>query len=344
MVIFRYLAREIFVNTITITVILLVVFISDQFVKYLGRTAKGYITVTALLKIMSLQIPLLAGLLLPLGLFLGILLAYGRLYNDNEMTVMQACGMSKARLVRQTFLVALVVSVFVGVLMLWVQPKMAWYRNQALAEAASASPLEKILPGRFMGIAKGKWVIYSKSISRDRKNLYDVFVAETEKKAGQEKGQVKAVVTAKRAYQEWNNKLQSNFIVFTDGYRYAGTPGQKDYQVIHFKKYGMRIPTIKIKVGNKAEIMPSAKLWQLQGSDKEAAAELQWRISIPLSALLLALLAVPLSSAGPRRGRYVTILPGMMLYIGYAQLLFMGQAWVEKGKVSPAFGMWWVHL
>lgn len=177
MIVFRYLTREVYAPMLATTAVLLLILICNQFIHYLGDTASGGLTVRALMLIMSLQIPLLLGFMLPLGLFLGILLAYGRLYVDNEMTVLSACGLSRAKLLGITLGFSCIVMVVVGILMLWVEPKMAWYRDHAMDQAAAASPLEKIFPGRFETLMGGRMVLYTESLSRDKKRMENVFVA-----------------------------------------------------------------------------------------------------------------------------------------------------------------------
>ena len=80
----------------------------------------------------------------------------------------------------------------------------------------------------------------------------------------------------------------------------------------------------------------------LAGS-REASAELQWRIAVPLSTVLLAFLAVPLSRSRPRAGRYGRIALGLLVFIIYLNMLNAAKAWVEQGTLSPVVGLWWVH-
>jgi lipopolysaccharide export system permease protein len=76
----------------------------------------------------------------------------------------------------------------------------------------------------------------------------------------------------------------------------------------------------------------------------EDIAELQWRFSTPLSTLLLALLAVPLSKSNPRKGKFAKIGLGIVIFAFYYQLFVIAKTWVEKGRVAPLPGIWWVPL
>ena len=149
MIVFRYLGKELFSNLMAITIVLLIIFITDQFIHYLNDAAKGQITMTAVMQIMSLQIPLLLGYLLPLGLYLSILIAYGRLYVDHEMTVLSSCGMSRLQLLGMTTIIAVLVTMVVAVLMLWAEPIVQGYRTHILDKAVTNASIQKVVPKRF---------------------------------------------------------------------------------------------------------------------------------------------------------------------------------------------------
>lgn len=341
MIIFRYLTKEVYATLLAATTVLLLIFISNQFIHYLNQAASGGIPVRTVMQLMSLQVPLLLGYLLPLSLFLGILLSYGRLYVDNEMTVLAACGVSKKQLFWMTIGFSSVIAVIVAILMLLVEPKLAWYRDHIFAEAAAASPIETVLPGRFQTLGDGKWVFYVANISRDRKQLDDVFVAKLPA-AGTE-SQPWTVVSAGGGHEWIDPNTGDQFMVLTNGYRYLGIPGQKDFQIVQYDQYGVRVQTGKFHIDEDAEFMPIQELWKRRKTDREAAGQLQWRFTMPVSALILAMLAVPLSQVQPRKGRYARLLPAILIYIIYADLIFVGEAAIERGKLAPAPGLWLVH-
>jgi lipopolysaccharide export system permease protein len=72
-------------------------------------------------------------------------------------------------------------------------------------------------------------------------------------------------------------------------------------------------------------------------------AELQWRLSVPLTLLVLALIAVPLSRAPPRTGRYNNLIAGVLIYVIYSNLLGASKVWVEQENIPVWLGLWWVH-
>jgi lipopolysaccharide export system permease protein len=132
------------------------------------------------------------------------------------------------------------------------------------------------------------------------------------------------------------------FLVMEDGYRYQGFPGDEVFRILKFARHGVRLETVEaLDPGLKHAAIPSAQLW---GSDKPRdIAEMQWRLSLPVAALSLVLLAVPLSRTTPRQGRFGKLFTAILVFIVYYNLMGTAQAWVEKGTLAPLPGMWWVH-
>ena len=325
------------------TLIFLVILIMNQFVHYLNNAASGKITMTAVMQVMALQIPLLLGFLLPLGLFIGIIMAFGRLYVDSEMTVMSACGVSRLQLLSMALIFASGVAIAVAVLMLWAEPKVQWYRSQILQRAIADASLDKMLPGRFESVGKkGDWTFYAADLGEEKHSMEHVFMAN---RVPGSPGHPERwdLVRASGAHEQHDAKTKSNFLVFTDGYRAIGTPGQNDYQIVRFKRYGLRLSQDKPAAAKNVKYYTTSRLRRLQDTNPNAAAELQWRLAMPISVWLFALMAVPLSYTKPRHGRYLQLIPAVLIYILYADLMFVGRAWIQQGTVSPTLGLWWLH-
>jgi len=320
--------------------ILLIIFITNQFVHYLNDAASGKITIQAVMEVMTLQVPLFLGYLLPLSLFLGILLTLGRFHVDHEMVVLSACGISRAQLVAMIMFLASIVMFIVAWLMLSVEPKMQWYQGKILTNAVATASLDKILPGRFQSLGSGGKVFYAGKFNKHHDEMGDVFLAQnTTKKDGVQSWDI---VNANKASQ-LNTKTDGQFVLFKNGIRYVGVPGELKYHVAKFKTYGIRLTNPVTNITGRIEAMPTSKLWYLQKTNPKAAAEFQWRLAMPLSVFIFALLAVPLSQVNPRKGKFAQMLPAVLIYIVYANFMFAGRAWIEKGIISQDIGLWWIH-
>ncbi len=334
--------REVYTAMLAAMVVLLFIFLSNMLVRFMHSAASGVLSGEAVKLLLLLQIPLLSAILLPASLFIGILLAYGRLYADSEMIVFAACGVNPKRLLITTLIFSAIIMLLVAVLSLWLNPKVYKYTDHIMSGATSTN-LEMIKPNRFNEVAKdGKWVFYVGSVSEDKKQFYDVFAAEQPDLQLSGNDSNSCVVTAKRAYKKIDPETGNSYMVLVDGYRYLGTPGKKDYEIIKYNEYGIQIQQEIPSWRSDESSIPTFKLWKERKSSF-AAAELQWRLSFPLSAFILTLVATPLSRVQPKRGRYAKLAPAVLLYIIYANFLSLSKAWIRRGVLTPVIGMWWVH-
>ena len=342
MIITRYLTREVLNALLFITTILLLAFLCQQVVRYLNYAAVGKIPTNILFQLVSFEVPYLLALLLPLGLYFGILLAYGRLSAQYEMAILQMYGFGNRRLMRLTFSLALAVTALVLVLMLWVNPFVSAKRQQVMESSEMTLHLiETLIPGRFQVSADGNRVMYVEKLSRDRQRAENVFLAQGKELADEER-HAWMLVVAKQGYQT-NSTSRDQFFVTTDGYRYEGIPGQNDYTITQYGKYTVRMPLGEMHATHQEdESLSTLQLWEDYANPKRAA-ELQWRFSIAISTFLLAMLAIPLLMLRPQQSSYLALLPAVLIYIIYINLLFVARRWIEGGVISITLGMWWVH-
>lgn len=345
MIISRYLTREVVNALLVVTIVLLLAFLSQQMVRYLNYVAIGKIPTAVLFQLVSFEIPYLLAILLPLGLYLGILFAYGRMYADNEMLVLQMSGFGNRQTIRLTIWIAASISLIVLFLMLWLNPWISEKRQQVMSsDEATIHLVQTLIPGRFQASPDGRHIMYVEKLSRDRKRAQNVFLAQERKNPDAQQGMTWMLVLANEGYQEKDKDSNDQFFIMENGYRYEGIPGQNDYKIIQFKKYELRIPLNNDVRASHHEV-ETLSSWQLFNdySNPKSAAELQWRLSLAILTFLLALLAVPLSTVRPRKSRYLALLPAILIYIVYINLLYIARHWVDQGTVPVLIGMWWVH-
>lgn len=341
MIVFRYLSREVLVTLSAVSAVLLVIIMSGRFIKYLAQAAQGILDPGVLLLIMGFRIPGFLQLILPLGLFLGILLAYGRLYLESEMSALSAAGMSPQRLLAYTLAPALLVALLVGWLSLFLAPQGVGRVEQILNSQDALTEFDTLVPGRFQSMRGGTRVTYTERLSEDRSELGGVFISEQQLASDGKEPRAIALLVAEKGRQEIQAD-GSRYLILENGYRYDGNPGEADYRAIQYDRYGVLLPKPEVgaEVGER-EALPTAAL--LGSSDLRHQAELQWRLSIPLLALVVAVLAVPLARVNPRQGRFLKLLPAIFLYMAYLALLIAMRGQLEKGRLPPALGLWWVH-
>lgn len=335
-IVFRYLIRQVMVSMVAVSGILLLVFMSGRFIKYLGSAAEGDIAAGVLFAIMGYRFPGFLELILPLGLFIGILLAYGRMYLESEMTVLYACGVSDRQLLAKTLIGALPVMLVVASMSLFVSP---WGMNQVeriFNEQSKATEFEMLAPGRFQDFTSGSRVTYTEALSDDKRQLQGVFIAEYSRN-----GEGVTLITAEAGSQLIDEETGSRFLILEDGGRFQGTPGELDYNVTRFGAYGLKIQSGEAGDKSLEEGISTLELWHSE--DLEERALLHWRISLPLIVPIVTLLAVRLSRVNPRQGRFFHLLPAMLVYISYLGLLIVARDALAEGKVPEWLGMLWVH-
>lgn len=340
MLIFRYLAREVFTTLASLTAILLLIFMSNQFVRYLNRAATGQIPAVIIMKLMMLELPNLMGLLLPLGFYVSILVAYGRLYAESEMVVLQACGYGPSQLLKQTFIMAIIVSILVSILMFWASPLIATERTRLLKASGIQTLIQTIVPGRFRAISDGKQVFYVESMNRSHDKAQHLFLARQIVKEGVGRWDI---LFAEAAFAETDPETQEDYLILQKGSEYEGMPGKSDYRVTSFDQYKARLPHPVVDVAKDLRTAKTRDLFPFNNTDLRKAAELQWRISIPIMVLTLTLVAVPLSRVNPRSGKFARILPAILLFIVYANFIFVARDWLSAGKIPVWIGLWWLH-
>lgn len=342
MIIFRYLAKEVFVTLISLTAILLLIFMSNQFIQYLNRAAAGRIPGVIIMKLMMLEMPNLMALLLPLGFFVSLLLAYGRLYADSEMTVLRACGYGPNQLLKHSMYMACVVAAVAAAVMVWASPYIAIERAKLLRSSGVQTLIQTISPGRFHAIDRGTKVFYVQSISRDHLQASDIFLVKQTLK--NEKLQWD-VLWADKAYAETDPTDDEDYLVFKNGKEYQGVPGEATYQVSQFSQSKVRLPHPVISnINEDVRTAQTASLWPINNADKSKAAELQWRLSVPIMILTLTLVGVPLSRVSPRSGKFAKLFPAIIIFILYADAIFTAKSAIGSGKIPVWLGLWWVHV
>lgn len=340
--IFRYLAKEVFLTLIALTAILLLIFLSNQFVQYLSRAANGQIPVVFILKLLGLELPNLLGLLLPLGFYVSMLLAYGRLYAESEMTVLHACGYGVYHLLRHSLYMAFFVASIVSIIVLVLNPDIAKERARLLRTTGAQILIKTIIPGRFQMIPGTHDVFYVESMNRARTQADGIFLARHQQKNEEDKWQI---LWAKEGNTFFDAKDHEDYIVLQSGHSYQGSPGFADYQVASFKQLEVRLPHPEFTYkASDLRGVQTRELWPLHNRSLLKEAELQWRLSVPIMVFVLTILAVPLSRVSPRSGKYANLLPAILIFFLYANLMFMVRGWLVQGKIPYWLGLWWLHL
>lgn len=331
----RYIFREIAVTWLGVTMVLLMILLTNQFARVLGDVAKGKLPKNAAFDVIGLSAAQYLTILVPIGLFLAVMLALGRLYRDSEMPAMMACRVGPSGIYRPVLWLMIPLVLGVAWLSIVGSPAALDRVAQISAEAKREADLASMEPGRFTVVGPDRAVVYGESVSPDGV-MENVFM---ERRVSEDSLEV---VIAKRGEQVESDDPDTRLLVLHEGRRYEGVPGTAQFRVVEFLEHGIpyHLPSLRASEP-RPRAMPFRSL--RSSDDLRHIAEMQWRLSVPIATFLLAILAVPLARSRPREGRYGRIAIGLLVFIIYLNLLSAAKAWTEEGAISPALGMWWVH-
>jgi lipopolysaccharide export system permease protein len=334
----RYLIRETLASFALVFGFILIVYLTSTGVGYLGDAASGKLAHGEIPGIMTLSLLGSLKLILPLCLYLGILVAIGRMRRQQELIAYAVMGLGTEFYFRNMLALGLLFAVAVAIITLLFEPWADRHVHTLEMIAKQEADIFGIAPGQFKELSGGQRVIFAQQVSEDSRNLDDVFLRV---RVEEEEG----VLSARGARIEDKAELGGRFVVFENGRRYDGRPGQADYTIIEFERYGLLIepaareqdPTLDRNVS----MMSTSQL--LAARDALAITELHWRVAMPLATVLLPLLAVALARNRAFGGPYATMLAGILLYLVYTNTLGIVKALAKKGEVVPEIGLLPVH-
>ena len=335
MVVDRYFAKETLSVLASVLSVLVIIFASKHFVRYMSDAAAGELPTYLILKLLSLFTLASLVLMLPFAIFMAVVMALGRMYRDSEVVALEACGVGTPRIIQAAGLLGAGVALVVAVLSLGVAP---WAEKQqyALRDVALAeSEYSLIEGGRFHEIRDGQGIFYVERTSDDGRRMENVFVRIMEN------GKLD-VFTAKSGFQRVDAETGARYIVLENGYRYEELANHAGFRVHEYRESGIRIE--QQVISRNVDPIVARSSWALLSSDDpRELAEFHWRLGMPISSLILAIIAVPLAKARPRQGRYAKLVIGLLVYIAYTYSLMLGRSWLEKGVIPPMMGLWWAH-
>ncbi len=333
MIINRYLLRETALPLAIVTLVLVIIFMSYNAGRLTTDAAAGLLPASTVTYLTLLKSLIAIEVLLPIALYLSVVMGIGRLNSDLEIIALHASGISEMKVVRIVLRLSLIVALIVAGLSLAIRP-WAYHQSYLLkAEAEAEFNLDKLEPGQFYAAEESGTVIYVEQINREENRLEDVHFFQVDE------DQV-LVVQAKQAWQPVIDPYAPPVLRFSYGSSYRiDLAGTLDLNLF-FKDFSVFLRANHEKLlGHKSK---ATKTLELFGSDKpKDLAELQWRLITPITTLLLGILAVPLSRAAPRTGRYAKAVVAAIVYAVFYNLSVVAKNWVEQGLVGPIPGLWW---
>lgn len=331
----RAVRREFTQTAAGIFVALFAILLTTQLIRLLNDAARGRVDPEAVAALLGFAALNYLPVLLSLALFVSILLTLSRSYRDSEMVVWFSSGLPLTAWIRPVLAFALPLVIAIALLSLFLSP---WALSQSAEfrqKLSSRSDAGQVSPGAFQESSSSDRVVFVEAVADDASFVRNVFVSSLQH------GRL-GVTMAASGHQE-TAENGDRFMVLENGRRYEVEPGTPEFRILEFARYAIRVETREARgIERTPRNMPTHEL--LQVDQPAYRAELLWRLGIPLAAVVLALLAIPLSFVNPRAGRSANMLLAVFVYMVYSNLLSISQAWVAQGRISFLLGLLAVHL
>lgn len=335
MVFERALRRELTQSAVGVFVALFAILVTTQLIRLLNEAAGGRVAPEAVAALLGFAALNYLPTLLSLTLFVAILLSLSRSYRDSEMVVWFSSGLSLFAWIRPILRFALPISIAVAVLSLvlspWALSQSAEFRQKMNNRGEAA----QVSPGTFQEASSTDRVVFVEAVGQDNGVVRNVFVNSVQN------GRV-GVMAAATGHQE----IAANgdrFMVLEAGRRYEMIPGTASFRIMEFDRYAIRVETREVRgIERTPKNAVTGDLWS--SKQPEDRAELLWRIGVPISAVILCLLAIPLAFVNPRAGRSANLIFALLTFMIYNNLLSVSQAWVAQGRIDFSIGWWAAHV
>ena len=330
----RYILREVAMSWLSVSGVLLAIMLTDQVARVLERAAEGGYPRGMVFELILLGATRSLPMVLPIALLLGVVLALGRLYHDSELTAAQACGAGNRIVMVPVVSFTLLLSGLLAYVSLLVAPNAAARMLALSNEALRAGQFAPIGAGKFSTFGGGSVVVYAQAADPDG-TLRRVFVQRS-------RGNVLEVALAQRATHDYAESGDVQVITLYDGERYEGIPGERHFRIVRFAENTIPVRLPAMSGGAvKLDGVPTATLMASTKMDQRA--EFHWRLALPIMAVVMGIIAVPLSRLRPRQGRYARVGFAILIFFVYIELAIAGKVWLVRGVTPEWLGLWWVH-
>jgi lipopolysaccharide export system permease protein len=341
-IIAKYLMRNLLVLLAAVFIVIGLIVFGNQLVLMIKESLSIGIPVADLLPLVGFNMIRDIPLILSLSLFLAIILSVSKLYKSSEAIVMNSLGLGDKHLM--VFIQPITITIFVFILFLTTVavPWSKQQRSMIMDRTENASEFSFIKQGEFQEFKDGEIVFYASKVKDSNQGsdqaMEEIFIYAL---AGGEP----IITLAKQAQKYTDTTTSSVYLRLKEGTRYHGFPGETNKKILNFDLYDLQIidGEVQRSASNYSKVEGQRTLDLLGSNDLKATAELQWRLSQPLSVLILSILGILLGKASPRGGKNLGVLIGMVIFILYNNALLIAKSTLERGDSIPIVGLWWVH-
>ena len=345
-----YILREISLPFVMVLFILTFVLLMGRILQLMDLLVNKGIGFLDISKFIVLLMPSFLMFTIPMSLLVAILIGLGRLSGDNEITVMKASGISLYQLSQPIAVAAVIAFISTSIITLFLVPQSNYATKIHLynvsKQKASIGIREKVFIDYFKGL-----LIYAEKIPLDGAFMEGVLIADT--RLTDEPN----TIIAKKAYLISDPKALTVTLRLESGSTHTVDPDLQNYRKMDFAVYDVNLDIgsslfdekkLKEKSSGEMTVLELRERLGKSGLEKqhlrEVAIELNKKLSMPMSCLILGLLGIPLGIRTQRSAKSWSISIAFALVVLYYMLQLGGEALVQTGQVTPFIGTWVPNL
>ena len=342
-IISRYLLKSLVVFFLAIFFIIGLIVFGNQFVLTVQESVEHGIPIQELMPIVGFNMLRDLPIILSLSFFLSIIISISQFYKNSEAVVMNSFGMGDKSFIHLIQPVVVFLFLLVFALTIYAVPWAKQQKSFAEDETVNASEFSFISEGKFESFKNGEIVFYASESSQideaGEQNMEEIFIYVSNETAP-------IVVLASEATKYTNSDNESIYLRLKGGVRYEGLPGDKNVNILDFDRYDLEIVSGEVQktLSNFSEIEEKTSIDLLMEGGNLANAEMQWRLSQPISILILSFIGVLLAKTSPRTGKGVNLLFGIIIFMLYNNGLLVAKNSIESGQLNPFVGLWSIHI
>ena len=342
-IISRYLLSNLFIFFIAITFIIGLIVFGNQFVLTVQESISFGIPIKELMPLIGFNMLRDIPIILILSLFLSIIITISQLYKNSEAVVMNSIGLGDREFMNLIKPINFFTFIVIFYLTIFAVPWAKQQKSYAEDKTVNASEFSFITEGKFESFKNGEIVFYaSESKVNDivgEQNMEEIFIYALDNESP-------VIVLASEAKKYTDAQNDSIYLRLKDGTRYEGLPGSENINILNFEKYDLEIVSgdVQKSISSFSEIEEKNTIDLLREGGPKANAEIQWRISQPISVLILSIFGVFLGKTSPRTGKGINLIIGIVVFMLYNNALLVAKSAIENDQLSPLIGMWSIHL
>ena len=317
--------------------VLFTIFVTWILISILGKAAGGKVASGDVLALIGFSLLNYLPTVIILTSFIAVIATVTRSYRDSEMVVWFASGQSLMRWVAPVLMFGLPLVALVAALSFIVTPWAKMKSTEFVERFEKREDLKRVSPGQFRESTSTNRVFFVEGSTRGSTVVQNVFVNSVDQGNN-------SIVVAKEGVIEPDGK-GGQYLVLKNGRRYLGQPGRADFQSMEFERYRMRVSSQVPVMGSEtpADALSTPALLALP-DNRFTNAELLYRISAPISCVVLMLLAIPLGFVNPRAGSSANLILALLIFFTYSNLSKLFEASVKQGKMSFHMAWWPLHV